>query len=83
MRGSASVRVRNFSVGSVRSQSADSEKSADLRPQADASAVRTSLMRTTQTGNVTVTIIQWRRQDLELGGKHGERGARAYMGVWR
>jgi hypothetical protein len=27
-----SVRVRNFSVGRVRSQSADSEKSADLRP---------------------------------------------------
>jgi hypothetical protein len=48
MRGSASVRVRNFSVGSVRSQSADSEKSADLRPQADASAVRTSLISTLQ-----------------------------------
>jgi hypothetical protein len=25
---------------------------------------------------------QWRRQDLEVGDKHGERGARAYIGVW-
>jgi hypothetical protein len=43
MQRSASVRVRKFSVGSVRSQSAVSEKSVDLRSQADASTVRTSL----------------------------------------
>jgi hypothetical protein len=24
---------------------------------------------------------QWRSQDFEVGGHHGERGARAYMGV--
>jgi hypothetical protein len=29
-----------------------------------------------------VRMRQWRYQDLEVGGKHGERGARAYMGVW-
>ncbi|KAH9523497.1 hypothetical protein Btru_040157 [Bulinus truncatus] len=38
-----SPRVRNLTIRSVRCQSVDSEKSADLRPQADASAVRSSL----------------------------------------
>jgi hypothetical protein len=61
-----SVHACNFSVGSIRSQSADSEKYADLRLQADASAVRTSVVCTNRTLLALHTVEQ-------SGGQHASK----------